>query len=51
MDYLKDILSSGQVQLVEEAIPTLCDRLQHATLALDRRLAILGLKSFSRTHR
>jgi hypothetical protein len=53
MDYFKNnILSSqNQVQLVEEAIPTLCDRLQHATLSNDRRAAVLGLKSFSREYR
>lgn len=52
MDYLNGILSLlNQVQLVEEAIPTLCDRLLHATLANDRRAAVLGLKSFSREYR
>lgn len=52
MDYLNSILSQqNQVQLVEEAIPTLCNRLQHATLSSDRRSAVLGLKSFSRQYR
>lgn len=35
----------------EVAIQTLSNRLQHATLALDRRSAVLGLKSFSRQFR
>lgn len=53
MDYLNNILSAQNqpVQLVEEAIPTLCNRLQHATMASDRRSAVLGLKSFSRQYR
>lgn len=42
---------SAPTQLVEEAVPTLCNRLSHATLASDRRSAILGLKSFSRQYR
>lgn len=53
MDYLNNILNQNnqKVQLVDEAIPTLCNRLQHATLSSDRRSAILGLKSFSRQYR
>ena len=52
MEYINNILGSqSQVQLVEEAIPTLCSRLQHATLVSDRRSAVLGLKSFSRQYR
>lgn len=51
MDYLNSILSQTPEQSVEEAIPTLCDRLQHATLSSDRRSAVLGLKSFSRQYR
>lgn len=53
MDYLNSILSqqNQKVQLVEEAIPTLCNRLQHANLSSDRRSAVLGLKSFSRQFR
>lgn len=35
----------------EEAIQTLSNRLQHATLTADRKLAVLGLKSFSRQFR
>lgn len=42
----------GQRELLEiEAIQTVCDRLQHATMAADRRSAVLGLKSFSRQFR
>lgn len=52
MDFLNNILGQGrQIQLVEEAIPILCNRLQHSTLSSDRRSAILGLKSFSKRHR
>lgn len=52
MEYLNNILGQlNQVQLVEEAIPTLCNRLQHATMSSDRRSAVLGLKSFSRQYR
>lgn len=51
MNYLKDRLKPGQTQLAAEAIPTLCNRLEHALLALDRRLAILALKSFARRYR
>lgn len=42
----------GQRELLEiEAIQTVCDRLQHATMPADRRSAVLGLKSFSRQFR
>ncbi|KAL7667181.1 Vesicle tethering protein [[Candida] zeylanoides] len=51
MDYLNTLLSQNQAQSVEEAIPTLCNRLQHATHLADRRAAVLGLKSFSRQYR
>ena len=52
MEYINNILGLlNQVQLVEEAIPTLCNRLQHATMSSDRRSAVLGLKSFSRQYR
>lgn len=52
MEYINSILGSqGQTQLVEEAIPTLCNRLQHSTMLADRRSAVLGLKSFSRQYR
>lgn len=51
MKYLGILGLSAPTQLVEEAVPTLCNRLLHATLASDRRSAILGLKSFSRQYR
>lgn len=51
MDYINSILGPQKGLLVEEAIPTLCNRLQHATLSTDRRSAVLGLKSFSRQYR
>ncbi|KAG7661954.1 USO1 [[Candida] subhashii] len=52
MGYINNILGqSNQAQSVEEAIPTLCDRLQHGSLSADRRAAVLGLKSFSRQYR
>lgn len=54
MEYLKkNILNSTNLnsKLEEEAIQTLGNRLQHATLSADRRSAVLGLKSFSRQFR
>lgn len=53
MEYLNSILSqlNQKVLLEEEAIQTLSNRLQHATLSSDRRSAVLGLKSFSRQYR
>lgn len=53
MSYFSNILRSlGQkLRQEEEAIQTLSNRLQHATLASDRKLAVLGLKSFSRQYR
>lgn len=52
MDYLNSILLQlNRIELVDEAIPTLSDRLQNATLSSDRRSAVLGLKSFSRGYR
>lgn len=51
MDYINSILGPQKGLLVEEAIPTLCNRLQHATMTSDRRSAVLGLKSFSRQYR
>lgn len=54
MEYLKkNILNSLNSKLnpEEEAIQTLGNRLQHATLSADRRSAVLGLKSFSRQFR
>lgn len=49
MSYLTGVLLRGTLE--EETIKTLADRLQHATLAADRRSAVLGLKSFSRQFR
>lgn len=40
-----------KLQTEEEAIQTLSNRLQHATLSADRKSAVLGLKSFSRQFR
>jgi len=54
MEYLKNrVLKQPSVKGAEEevAIQTLSNRLQHATLAADRRSAVLGLKSFSRQFR
>lgn len=54
MEYLKNrVLKQQSPRAPEEevAIQTLSNRLQHATLAADRRSAVLGLKSFSRQFR
>lgn len=54
MDFLRSrMLKTQSLKAPEEevAIQTLSNRLQHATLALDRRSAVLGLKSFSRQFR
>lgn len=54
MDYFKkNILHSltNNTKQEEEAIQTLSNRLEHATLSADRRSAVLGLKSFSRQFR
>ncbi|OBA21418.1 hypothetical protein METBIDRAFT_31942 [Metschnikowia bicuspidata var. bicuspidata NRRL YB-4993] len=53
MSYFKGILRSlsQRPDQEEEAIQTLSNRLQHASLAADRKLAVLGLKSFSRQFR
>ncbi|RLV91393.1 Intracellular protein transport protein USO1 [Spathaspora sp. JA1] len=51
MDYVSKALGQHQHQSVEEAIPTLSNRLQHANLSSDRRSAVLGLRSFSRQYR
>lgn len=54
MDIARKILAApggSKVPSVEETLPTLCNRLQHATLSSDRKSAILGLKSFSRQYR
>lgn len=55
MEYLKSRvlkqLSQKGADEEEAAIETLSNRLQHATLAADRRSAVLGLKSFSRQFR
>lgn len=51
MDLIQGIMQPPKAQSVEETIPTLCDRLENATLISDRRSAVLGLKSFSREYR
>lgn len=54
MEYLKNRVLKQQIPKASEeevAIQTLSNRLQHATLAADRRSAVLGLKSFSRQFR
>lgn len=53
MEFLKGRLGKKANNAREEevAIQTLSNRLQHATLAADRRSAVLGLKSFSRQFR
>ncbi|KAF8003935.1 hypothetical protein HF325_001383 [Metschnikowia pulcherrima] len=53
MSYFKGMLrlQNQRPRQEEEAIQTLGNRLQHATLAADRKLAVLGLKSFSRQYR
>ena len=51
MDLIQGIIQPPKAQSVEETIPTLCDRLENATLISDRRSAVLGLKSFSREYR
>ncbi|KAM9899133.1 hypothetical protein OXX79_005895 [Metschnikowia pulcherrima] len=53
MSYFKGMLRSQnqRPRQEEEAIQTLGNRLQHATLAADRKSAVLGLKSFSRQYR
>ncbi|EEB06589.2 hypothetical protein SJAG_01633 [Schizosaccharomyces japonicus yFS275] len=43
------ILAPPKVQQADETISKLCDRLEHATLFEDRKAAILGLKSFSKS--
>lgn len=52
MDYIGTIIkgSTSDVQ-PEEAILILSNRLQHSQLSLDRRSAVLGLRSFSRQYR
>ncbi|EPY51933.1 tethering factor Uso1 [Schizosaccharomyces cryophilus OY26] len=42
------IVAPPKVQQADEAISTLCDRLEHATLFEDRKAAALGIKSFAR---
>lgn len=54
MDFLRSRMLKQQSPKAPEeevAIQTLSNRLQHATLAADRRSAVLGLKSFSRQFR
>ncbi|QLG71585.1 hypothetical protein HG535_0B06300 [Zygotorulaspora mrakii] len=51
MELLQGFMQPPKAQSVDETIPTLCDRVENATLIGDRRSAILGLKSFSREYR
>ncbi|SCW01801.1 LAFE_0E07558g1_1 [Lachancea fermentati] len=51
MELLQGFIQPPKVQSVEETIPTLCDRVENATLISDRRSAVLGLKAFSRGYR
>ncbi|KAE8171995.1 p115 like vesicle tethering protein, partial [Yarrowia lipolytica] len=43
--------SQPKTQSADHAIPTLCDRLTHATLLEDRRSAVLALKGLSKEYR
>ncbi|SCU84352.1 LAFA_0D09494g1_1 [Lachancea sp. 'fantastica'] len=51
MDLIQGLIQPPKVQTVDDTIPTLCDRVENATLLSDRRSAVLGLKSFSRSYR
>lgn len=51
MELIQGLIQPPKVQSVEETIPTLCDRVENATLIGDRRSAVLGLKAFSREYR
>lgn len=51
MEILQGFIQPPKAQSADETIPTLCDRVENATLIGDRRSAILGLKSFSREYR
>lgn len=51
MELFQGLIQPPKVQSADEAIPTLCDRVESATLISDRRSAVLGLKAFSRDYR
>lgn len=51
MDIIQGFIQPQKQQSVDETIPTLCDRVENATLIGDRRSAILGIKAFSRQYR
>lgn len=51
MELIQGFIQPPKVQSAEETIPTLCDRVENATLINDRRSAVLGLKAFSREYR
>ncbi|SJM86905.1 related to Intracellular protein transport protein USO1 [Zygosaccharomyces bailii] len=51
MELIQGFIQPPKIQSAEEAIPTLCDRVENATLINDRRSAVLGLKAFSREYR
>ena len=51
MEIIQGLIQPPKIQSADETIPTLCDRVESATLIGDRRSAVLGLKSFSRDYR
>lgn len=51
MELIQGFIQPPKIQSAEETIPTLCDRVENATLINDRRSAILGLKAFAREYR
>ncbi|KAM3163868.1 Uso1p [Lachancea thermotolerans] len=51
MALFQGLIQPPKIQSAEETIPTLCDRVENATLISDRRSAVLGLKAFSRDYR
>lgn len=51
MEIISGLINTPKSQSAEEIIPTLCDRLAHASLASDKRAAVLTLKGFSRQYR
>ncbi|SCU77899.1 LAMI_0A02718g1_1 [Lachancea mirantina] len=51
MELIQGFIQPPKAQSVDETIPTLCDRVENATLISDRRSAVLGLKAFSRDYR
>ncbi|GME76227.1 unnamed protein product [[Candida] boidinii] len=53
MELISNLINvqSASTKEVNDSITTLVDRLSHSTLLTDRRVAILGLKSFSRQYR